>query len=88
MLLTLAKADTSCMIQVVLIFLSRVDSVVDVCKETHFVLQRVSPTSFNIFFFKETGVFPLAIAVCGKKLCFKANLAKYCYPVSHGVFRK
>ena len=73
MLLTLAVADTSFMIQVVLIFHSRVDSVVDVCKELHFVSQRISPTSFNIFFFKETGVFPLVIAVCGKNLCFKTN---------------
>ena len=74
MLLTLAMADTRSMIQVVLIVISRVDSVVDVCEETHFVSQRTcSPTSLNIFFFKEAGVLSLVIAVCGKNLCFKAN---------------
>ena len=41
MLLTLAMADTRSMIQVVLIVISRVDSVVDVCEETYFVSQRV-----------------------------------------------
>ena len=71
MLLTLAMADTRSRILVVLTFVSRVNSVVDVCEETHFVSQRVSATSFNLFFFKETGVFPLVIAVCGKKLRFK-----------------
>ena len=68
MLLTLAMADTRSMIQVVFIVISRVDSVMHVCEETHFVSQRVSPTSFNNFFFKITGVFPLVIAVWKKAL--------------------
>ena len=51
MLLTLAMVDTRSMILVVLIVISRVDSVVHVCEETHFVSQRTcSPTSLNIFF--------------------------------------
>ena len=73
MQLTLTMVDTGSMILVVLIVLSRVDSVVDVCvKSTLFYyvfVQRVLKFSF----FMQTGVFPLVIAVCGKKLCFKAN---------------
>ena len=88
MLLPLAIADTRSMILVVLIVLSRVESAVEVCEETHFVSQGVSPTSFNIFFLKITGVFPLVIAVVGKSSALKLNLAKNCYPVSHGVFRE
>ena len=76
MLLTLAMVETRSMILLVLIVLSRVASVVDVCEDTHFVSQCVSPMRFNIFFFKEAGVFPLVIAVCGKKLCFKDNPCK------------
>ena len=88
MLLTLAMAETRSMILVVLIFFSHVDSVVDVCKETHFLSQCVSPTSSNIFFFREAGVFPLVIAVCGKKPCFKDNPRQNCYnPVLHGVLK-
>ena len=71
MLFTLTIVDTRSMTLVALIVVSRVGSVVDVCDEMHFVLLCVSPTSFNIS--SQTGVFPLVIAVCGKKLSFKAN---------------
>ena len=51
MLLTLAMVDTRSMILVVLIFFSCVDSVVDVCEETHFfpngLVQRVLTFSFS-----------------------------------------
>ena len=50
-------AEARSMILEVLIFLSRVDSVVDVCEKTQFFSQRVSPTSFNIFPFKERWCF-------------------------------
>ena len=73
MQLTLTMVDTGSMILVVLIVLSRVDSVVDVCdKSTLFyyvLVQRVLTFSFS----RQTGVSPLVIAVCGKRLCFKAN---------------
>ena len=49
LLLTLTMADTRSIVLVVLIVLSRVDSVVDVCYEMYFVLLFVNPTSFNIF---------------------------------------
>ena len=65
--------DTGSMILVVLIFLSRVDSVVDVCDEStlfyYVFVQRV--LTFSLF--RQTGVSRLVTAVCGKKLCFKAN---------------
>ena len=65
--------DTRCIILVVLIVLSRVDTVVDVCDEStlfcYVFVQRVLTFSLS----RETGVSPLVIAVCGKKVCFKAN---------------
>ena len=73
MQLTLTMVDTRCMILVVLIVLSRVDSVVDVCDEStlfyYVFVQRVSTFSLS----RQTGVSALVIAVCGKKVCFKAN---------------
>ena len=70
MQLTLTMVDKGSMILVVLIVLSRVDSVVDVCDESTLFcgvfVQR-------IFLFRQTGVSPLVIAVCGKKVSFKAN---------------
>ena len=57
MLLTLTMVDTRSMILVVLIVLSRVDSVVDVCDEMHFISLRVSPTNFNIFPFQANWCF-------------------------------
>ena len=67
MLLPLAIADTRSMILVVLIVLSRVESVVDVCEETHFVSQRVSPTSFNIFPFNGKWCFSACDCGVGEK---------------------
>ena len=73
MQLTLTMVDTGSMILVVLIVLSRVDSVVDVCDEStlfyYVFVQRV--LTFSLF--RQSGVAPLVIAVCGKKLSFKAN---------------
>ena len=73
MQLTLTMVDTRSIILMVLIVLSRVDSVVDVCDEStlfyYVFVQRVLTFSF----FRQTGVSPLVIAVCGKKVCFKAN---------------
>ena len=70
---TLTMVDKGSMILVVLIVLSRVDSVVDVCDEStlfyYVFVQRV----LTISLFRQTGVSPLVIAGCGKKPCFKAN---------------
>ena len=49
--------DTRSIILVLLIVLRRVESVVDVCDEMHFVLLRVNPTSFNIFPFQANWCF-------------------------------
>ena len=73
MQLTLTMVDTGSMILVVLIVLSRVDSVVDVCDESilfyDVFVQRVLTFSLS----RQTGASPLVIAMCGKKLCFKGN---------------
>ena len=73
MQLTLTMVDTRSKILVVLIVLSRVDSVVDICDEStlfyYVFVQRV--LTFSLF--RQTGVSPLVIAVCRKKVCFKAN---------------
>ena len=73
MLLTLTMVDARCMILVVLIVLRRVNSVVDVCDEStlfyYVFVRRV--LAFSLF--RQTGVSPLVIAVCGEKLSFKAN---------------
>ena len=52
MLLTLTMVDTRYMILVVLIVLSRVDSVVDLSDEMHFIL-----LNFNIFPFQANWCF-------------------------------
>ena len=44
--------ETRSMMLVVLIVLNHVESVVDVCEETHFASQHVSLTSFIIFPFQ------------------------------------
>ena len=54
---TLTMVEARSMLLVVLIVLSRVDSVADVCDVMHFVLLRVSLTSFNIFPFKPNWCF-------------------------------
>ena len=73
MQLTLTMVDTGSMILVVLIVLSRVDSVVDVCDEStlfyYVFIQRVLTFSLS----RQNGVSPLVIALCGKKVCFKPN---------------
>ena len=73
MQLTLTMVDTGSTIVVVLVILSRVDSVVDVCDEStllyYVFVQRV--LTFSLFM--QTRVSPLVIAVCGKKLIFEAN---------------
>ena len=73
MLLTLTTVDTRCMILVVLVVLSRLDSVVDVCDEStlfyYVFVQRVLTFSLS----RQTGVSPIVIAVYGEKVCFKAN---------------
>ena len=84
MQLTLTMFDSGSMILVVLIVLSRVDSVVDVCDEStlfyYVFVQRV--LTFSLF--RQSGVSPLVIAVCGKKLCFKANPCQEVLPCFAG----
>ena len=73
MQLTFNMVDKGSMILVVLIVLSRVDSVVDVCDKStlfYFVfIQRVLTFSLS----RQTGVSVLVIALCGKNVCFKPN---------------
>ena len=73
MQLTLTMVDTGSMILVVLIVLSRVDSVVDVCDESTLFYYVFVHRVLTFSPFRQAGVSPLVIAVCGKKLCFKAN---------------
>ena len=71
-MITLTTLDTRCMILMVLIVLTRVDSVVDVCNEStafyYVFVQRVLTFSLS----RQTGVSPFVIAVCGEKVCSKA----------------
>ena len=71
--LTLTMVDTRSMVLVVLIVLSRVASVVDVCEEKHFVSQSVKPTSLNIFIFQGNWCFSACDCGVWEKSLFKAK---------------
>ena len=88
MLLTLAMVDTRSMIQVVLIVISRVDSVVHVCEETHFVSQRVVQRVLTFSFSRKLVFYRLSSRCAAKTSALKLILAKNFYRVLHGVFRE
>ena len=88
MQLTLTMVDTGSMILVVLIVLSRVDSVVDVCDESTLFCYVIAQRVLTFSLFRQTGVSPPVIAVCGKNLCLKANPCQSCYRVLQGLSRE
>ena len=73
MQLTLTMVDNGSIILVVLIVLTRVDSVVDVCNESTLFYYVFVQRNLTFSVSRHTRVSSLVIVVCGKKLCFKAN---------------
>ena len=73
MTLTLTMVDTRSMVLVVLIILAVWPVLWTSARKRTLFHNVLNQRLLTFSFFRETGVFPLVLAVCGKNLCLKLN---------------